>query len=45
MQDDHWLRNFALLEKHRMSWDMRIPYWHLAEGAEVARPFREFRWW
>lgn len=37
MQDDHWPRNFALLEKHRMSWDMRIPYWHLAEGAEGAR--------
>jgi len=37
MQDDHWRRNFALLEKHGMSWDMRIPYWHLEEGAEVAR--------
>lgn len=39
MQDDLWLRNFALLERHNMSWDMRIPYWHLAEGAEVARSF------
>ncbi len=39
MQDDHWRRNFALLEKHGMSWDMRIPYWHLQEGAEVARAF------
>ncbi|MCW8085459.1 amidohydrolase family protein [Sabulicella glaciei] len=39
MQDHRWLRNFALLEKHGMSWDMRIPYWHLAEGAEVARAF------
>ncbi len=39
MQDDHWRRNFALLEKHGMSWDMRIPYWHLVEGAEVARSF------
>ena len=39
MQDDHWRRNFALLEKHGMSWDMRIPYWHLTEGAEVARSF------
>ncbi|MDB5415423.1 MAG: amidohydrolase [Rubritepida sp.] len=39
MQDEHWRRNFALLEKHGMSWDMRIPYWHLAEGAEVARSF------
>jgi predicted TIM-barrel fold metal-dependent hydrolase len=39
MQDDLWRRNFALLEKHGMSWDMRIPYWHLEEGAEVARSF------
>ncbi|CAN5576070.1 amidohydrolase [soil metagenome] len=39
MQDDHWRRNFALLEKHGMSWDMRIPYWHLEEGAEVSRSF------
>ena len=39
MQDDHWRRNFALLEKHGMSWDMRIPHWHLEEGAEVARSF------
>jgi predicted TIM-barrel fold metal-dependent hydrolase len=39
MQDDNWRRNFALLEKHGMSWDMRIPYWHLEEGAEVARSF------
>lgn len=39
MQDDLWRRNFSLLEKHGMSWDMRIPYWHLEEGAEVARSF------
>jgi predicted TIM-barrel fold metal-dependent hydrolase len=39
MQDDLWRRNFALLEKYGMSWDMRIPYWHLEEGAEVARSF------
>ena len=39
MQDEHWRRNFALLERHGMSWDMRIPYWHLEEGAEVARSF------
>ena len=39
MQDDHWRRNFALLEKHGISWDMRIPWWHLEEGAEVARAF------
>jgi predicted TIM-barrel fold metal-dependent hydrolase len=39
MQDEHWRRNFSLLENHGMSWDMRIPYWHLEDGAEVARSF------
>jgi predicted TIM-barrel fold metal-dependent hydrolase len=34
-----WLRGFALLEKYRRSWDLRVPYWHLAEAAEVARQF------
>jgi predicted TIM-barrel fold metal-dependent hydrolase len=39
MQDDKWLRGFSLLEKYRLSWDLRVPYWHLAEAAEVARHF------
>jgi predicted TIM-barrel fold metal-dependent hydrolase len=39
MQDDRWLRGFALLEKYGLSWDLRVPFWHLAEAAEVARQF------
>src|SRR5262249_18292395 len=39
MQDEKWLRGFALLEKYGLSWDLRVPYWHLAEAAEVARLF------
>lgn len=39
MQDDKWLRGFAYLEKYGLSWDLRVPYWHLAEAAEVARQF------
>ena len=31
MQDDKWLRGFSLLEKYGLSWDLRVPYWHLAE--------------
>ena len=26
-------------EKYGLSWDLRVPYWHLAEAAEVARQF------
>jgi predicted TIM-barrel fold metal-dependent hydrolase len=39
MQDDQWLRGFALLERYRLSWDLRVPFWHLIEAAEVARAF------
>jgi predicted TIM-barrel fold metal-dependent hydrolase len=39
MQDDNWLRGFANLERHGFSWDLRVPFWHLAEAAEVARSF------
>ena len=39
MQDDRWLQGFALLARHGLSWDLRVPYWHLAEAAEVAAAF------
>jgi predicted TIM-barrel fold metal-dependent hydrolase len=39
MQDPRWLRGFALLGKYGLSWDLRVPFWHLAEAAEVARQF------
>ena len=29
MQDERWLRGFALLEKYGLSWDLRVPFWHL----------------
>lgn len=37
MQDDAWLRGLAMLERFNLSWDLRVPYWHLAEAAEVVR--------
>lgn len=37
MQDLNWVRGLALLEKHGLSWDLRVPWWHLEEAAEVAR--------
>lgn len=39
MHDEQWLRGFSLLGRHGLSWDLRVPYWHLAEAAEVARLF------
>jgi predicted TIM-barrel fold metal-dependent hydrolase len=41
MQDERWLRGFALLGKYRLSWDLRVPFWHLGEAAAVARSFPE----
>jgi predicted TIM-barrel fold metal-dependent hydrolase len=39
MQDERWLRGFALLERYGLSWDLRVPCWHLVEAAEVAHQF------
>jgi predicted TIM-barrel fold metal-dependent hydrolase len=39
MQDERWLQGFSLLEKHGLSWDLRVPFWHLPEAASVARDF------
>jgi predicted TIM-barrel fold metal-dependent hydrolase len=39
MQDEKWLRGFALLDKYGLSWDLRVPFWHLEEAAAVARAF------
>jgi predicted TIM-barrel fold metal-dependent hydrolase len=39
MQDERWLKGFSLLERHGLSWDLRVPFWHLPEAASVARAF------
>lgn len=39
MQDEAWLRGFARLEQYGLSWDLRVPAWHLGEAAEIARLF------
>lgn len=39
MQDERWLKGLALLPELGLSWDLRVPSWHLAEAAEVAAMF------
>ena len=39
MHDERWLRGFALLDRYGLSWDLRVPFWHLGEAAVVARAF------
>ncbi len=37
MQDPQWLAGFRLLRKFDLSWDLRVPTWHLEEAAAVVR--------
>jgi predicted TIM-barrel fold metal-dependent hydrolase len=39
MQHQRWLDGFGLLERHGLSWDLRVPSWHLEEAAQVAALF------
>lgn len=35
LQDPQFVAGLALLERHAFSWDLRVPFWHLAEAADV----------
>ena len=37
LQDPKWIEGLDLLTRHGLSWDLRLPWWHLAEGADVVR--------
>ena len=39
LQDPKWVEGLGLLEKYGLSWDLRVPWWHLEEAAEVARHY------
>jgi len=41
MQDPKWLAGFALLQKYGLTYDLRVPFWHLHEAAEVAARYPE----
>ena len=43
MSDPAWRRGLALLQKYDLSWDLRVPFWHLEEAAGVARAFPGIR--
>ena len=36
MQDPRWLDGYRRLAEHGLSWDLRVPFWHLEEAARVA---------
>ncbi|HSV82178.1 MAG TPA: amidohydrolase family protein [Ramlibacter sp.] len=39
LQDPRWLDGLALLQRHGLSWDLRVPFWHLEEAAWLVRQF------
>lgn len=39
MQDPAWIKGIGLLKKYGLSFDLRLPWWHLEEGAEVASTY------
>ncbi len=41
MQDPNWRAGFALLRQHGLTYDLRVPFWHLPEAAEIAELFPE----
>ena len=41
MQDPAWLEDLARLPRHGLSWDLRVPFWHLQEAAQVAADLPE----
>jgi predicted TIM-barrel fold metal-dependent hydrolase len=39
MSDETWRRGYALLERHRLHFDLQTPWWNLWEAASLARDF------
>lgn len=43
LQDPTWRNGLSLLEKYGLSWDLRVPWYHLEEAAEVVREHPDLR--
>ncbi|MCG7364189.1 amidohydrolase family protein [Roseomonas sp. ACRSG] len=39
MDDPAWRRGYAMLERHRLSFDLQTPWWHLDAALDLARDF------
>ncbi len=39
MDDPNWRAGYALLEQHRLSFDLQTPWWHLDAAADLAADF------
>ena len=43
LQDPAWRKGLGLLTKYGLSWDLRVPWYHLEEAAEVCREHPDLR--
>lgn len=43
LQDPAWRNGLRLLAKYDLSWDLRVPWYHLEEAADVCRELPELR--
>jgi len=41
LQDPNWLAGYALLRKYDLTYDLRVPHWHLPEAADAVAQFPE----
>lgn len=41
LHDPQWVEGIAALAAHGFSWDLRVPYYHLSEAADVLADFPE----
>lgn len=39
LQDARWLRALERLQRHGLAWDLRVPFWHLEEAAQLVAQF------
>lgn len=42
IQDPRWRKGLLLLRKYNLSWDLRVPFWHLSEVAELLHELPPF---
>jgi len=43
LQDPQWRAGLGLLTRYNLSWDLRVPWYHLEEAAEVCREHPDLR--
>ena len=43
MHDPNWQNGIAILEQMQLCYDLRVPYWHLYEAADILGPYTDLK--